>query len=244
MSNMYNYKILIVDDNENALNSTIQAISNFVDKEHIYYVSNANDAINELKTNQYSIVFLDIELKDTTGFMIADYIEREYKGLSYVFLTGYAQYAIDSYNYNPLDFITKPIDFMRLEKTFHKYKNKDKKEIKKISINTEDGLVYLPIDEILYIEKSSRKNILHTTSNKKYSLNYSMNEIEILLDDCGLFRCHQSFLINLENVREIKTSGFGTSYVAILKNETSIPVSRAKFPILKNKLSQSITVSL
>jgi two-component system LytT family response regulator len=183
---------------------------------------------------------LDIELADTTGFEIAEYIESSHKGIPYVFLTGFASYAIDGYKYEPLDFLTKPIDFMRLRKVFKKLDESKKEAVfDKIVINTDDGFALFAPNEILYIEKSSRKNILHTVDGRKYVINYTLNEVENMLKGYGFFRCHQSFLIYTGNVTEIKSTEFGRTHVAVMAGKETVPVSRAKYLILKEKLQSS-----
>ena len=239
-----NMKILVLEDQKLAADATVAALAIFVPRENISWVATAPEAIARLREESFGVIFLDVELADTTGFSMAEYLETALPELPYVFLTGYAQYAVQSYNYDPLDFLTKPLDFMRLKKTFRKLEQLRGGASRNISINTEDGFMVFPLEEILYVEKKDRKSILHTVDSRQYILNYSMSEIEIILDGCGFFRCHQSFLIYLGNVRGIRTAAFGTTYAAVMRADVTVPVSRAKYPLLKEKLQQNVKITM
>lgn len=244
MENLYDRKTLIVEDDAIAAKATLAAMAHFVRAERITCVSSAHEALARLAEENFSVVFLDVELQTTSGFALAEYIDRHHAGLPYVFLTGHSHYACQSYDHEPLDFLTKPIDDMRLQRTFQKLADRSAPTAQKISIETENGFVLFPVDEILYVEKQSRKNILHTIDGQRYTVSYSMNEMEIMLDGCGFYRCHQSFLIYLGNVRGIRTAGFGTSYCAVLRGDVTVPVSRAKYPALRELLHRNVRISI
>ncbi len=237
------YTVLVVDDNADAAASTCRAVSQFVPEEEILCIHTAGQAIDWIDRYRFRIVFLDVELSDTTGFAIAEYIESHNKDLPYVFLTGHSRYAYESYNYEPLDFLTKPIDYMRLRKTFGKLeKPAQEKAIEKIAFSTEDGFALFPVNELLYVEKKLRKNMLYTVHGKAYPINHSMNEIELMLDGYGFFRCHQSFLVNIGNIQEVKAAERGTTYIATMTGDVTLPVSRSKYPLLKEKLQKAAMV--
>ena len=126
---MISGKILLVDDQPTAAQASIDALTNFVSKDQILYASTAAQAIQILDSTPLAAAFLDIDMPDTKNFSLAKYIDQKHKGLPYVFLTGYANFAAESYDYEPLDFLTKPIDVVRLEKTFARLTQKRKKSL-------------------------------------------------------------------------------------------------------------------
>ena len=242
---MLNKMILIVDDNADAAGATRTELKKLVPDENISHASTASEAVSMIESGKFSLVFLDIELLDTTGFAIAEYIDKHHKELPYVFLTGHAGYAVDSFDFEPLDFLTKPIDFMRLNKTIDRFeKKKSKPSVTRISINTEDGMELFRVEDILYVEKRGRKNYLQTAEGRSYAVNYSLSEIELILEEHNFFRCHQSFLVNLASVTGIKTVQFGRAFVASLAGGAEIPISRAKYPLFKDRLKEFASVNI
>lgn len=242
---LLNKQILIVDDNEDAASATRTELSKLLPEENIFHASTASEAVSMIESGRFSLVLLDIELSDTTGFAIAEYIDKHHKELPYVFLTGHAGYALDSFDFEPLDFLTKPIDFMRLNKTFDRFENKKTKpKVTRISINTEDGIELFRVEDILFVEKRGRKNYLQTVDGRSYAVNYSLSEIELVLEEYSFFRCHQSFLVNLASVTGIKTTQFGRAFVASLAGGTEVPISRAKYPLFKDRLKEYAAVNI
>ena len=64
----------------------------------------------------------------------------------------------------------------------------------------------------------------------------SLDELEQIFGDYGFFRCHQSFLIPVGDIRQVSSSMFGQTYEASLEGDTVIPVSRSKYARLKEEL--------
>ena len=155
-------RILLVDDQATAAEASLLAISHFVPRDNILYVSTAAQAIKALDGEPLSLVFLDIDMPDTNGFSLASYIEAHHRGLPYVFLTGYADFAARSYDYEPLDFLTKPIDLVRLHKTFDRFRRRPSSlAVGKIAIHTKQDYIFIDPQEILYIAREKRKNLIH-----------------------------------------------------------------------------------
>ena len=230
-------RILLVDDQPSAAEASILAISHFIPIENILHVSTAAQAIKTLDGEPLSLVFLDIDMPDTNGFSLAAYIEAHRKGLPYVFLTGYADFAAKSYDYEPLDFLTKPIDLVRLHKTFDRFRRRPSSPVVgKIAIHTKQDYIFIDPQEILYIAREKRKNLIHCRDGQVQPVASSLDELEVIFSDYGFFRCHQSFLIPLGQISSLRASDFGQTYEALIGG-TVIPVSRSKYLALKEALS-------
>ncbi len=237
--------VLVLDDSVEAAAATIASLGQIVPRETILCVQTAGEAIRLMENEVIDIAFLDIELTDTNGFAVAQYMKDTGKTIPYVFLTGHAGYAIDGYAYEPLDFLTKPIDFMRLKKVFHRLEEyKKEKPSKKIAINTDDGLVLFHPEEISYIEKNARSNILYAVDGRQYTIHRSLNEIEEMLRGFGFFRCHQSYLVCLGNIQQLRQTTIGRAHIACMAGGGEVPVSRAKYPELREILTGSGAVCI
>ena len=106
----------------------------------------------------------------------------------------------------------------------------------RIAVDTSEGFVLLPPDEIAYIGKEQRNIRLHCGNGSTYTVRHSLDELEAVFSDFGFFRIHQSFLVPLSNVVQIRTTSFGKTYEAILSDGTALPVSRNKYQLLRSYL--------
>lgn len=229
--------VLVIDDDRQAAKGSIEAIQNFVPEDQIQYAQNAAEAMRSLKEGRITLVFLDVDMPDTSGFSLADYLDAHYKGIPYVFLTGYADFALQSYEHEPLDFLTKPVDVIRLQKTFDRLEARGETPASgKVAIQTAQGFVLLNPETILYIAREGRKNFIYCEKNQKYEVGHTMGELEVILEEYGFFRCHQSYLVPFEKIEKVSVTGFGKTYEAILEEGAAIPVSRDKYPLLRKSL--------
>ena len=121
---MFEGKILLVDDQPVAAQDSIAALEHFAKPSQILFAGDAKAARQILDTEPVRLAFLDIEMPGGDGFSLAAYMEERHPGLPYVFLTGHADFALESYEYEPVDFLTKPVDIRRMERTFEKVRKK------------------------------------------------------------------------------------------------------------------------
>lgn len=233
---MYDGLVLLVDDQPIAAEDSIAALKHYVPGEQILYAEDAAKAMLILEERPVSLVFLDIEMPDMSGFALAAYLEERHKGLPYVFLTGHADFAAESYEYEPIDFLTKPVDVPRLEKTFKRAEKKTDSSAGRVAVRTGQDYVLLEPGEIGYICKEKRKIWIRLKDKREYQTALSLDELEQIFSDYGFFRCHQSFLIPLRDIRQVSASMFGQTYEAVLGENIVVPVSRSKYARLKEEL--------
>ena len=237
---MKQINVLIVDDDEHSLRLSLRAMEQLVEPTCIHCAQTAAETMRILENEPVELAFLDIDMPDTSGFSIADYIRAHTPQVKYVFLTGYVDFAARSYDYEPLDFLTKPIDLMRLRKTLERYEARGQQSRDyakdRIAVDTSEGFVLLSPEEVSYIGKEMRHIKLHCRSGQTYTVRHSLDELEAVFSDFGFFRIHQSYLAPLSNITSVRTSAFGKTYEAVLSNGTALPVSRNKYQQLRSFL--------
>lgn len=233
---MYDGLVLLVDDQPLAAEDSIAALKHYMSGEQILYAENAESAVRMLEERSVSLVFLDIEMPDMSGFGLAAYLEEKHKGIPYVFLTGHADFAAESYEYEPLDFLTKPVDVARLGKTFERVEKRNAPSAGRVAVRTGQDYVLVDPKEIRYICKEKRKIWIRLKDEREYQVALSLEELEQIFCDYGFFRCHQSFLIPLRDIRQVSASMFGQTYEAVLGEDCVVPVSRSKYAKLKEEL--------
>ena len=234
-------KAVIIDDEPKAIQGLSWELSNFSDEiEVIATFTEPEKALQYIKNTDLDCLFLDVEMPTMDGFQFIEKIEN--KDFAIVITTAYNEYAIKAFKKEAIDYLLKPIDTDDLAQTIAKVKRytsrvvssdkfekillnfNNKLNNKKITINTDGKLVFLEPNDIFYAESEGNYTTLHLLNNKKIVLTKQLKEVENLLPNDLFFRVHNSYIINLNKIKEfLKTDGY-----VVLENEKKIPVSRQR----------------
>ena len=232
---------VIVDDEIKALQSLTWELTNFSDEINVIAsFTNPNEALTYLEKHTPDCLFLDIEMPTMDGFQFIRKLTN--KNFPVVITTAYNQYALKAIKSQALDYLLKPIDTDDLEETIAKIKkfnnnnfsveklemvllNYNSRAIhKRITLNTDGKLLFLESDEILYSESDGNYSTIFLTDGQKIVLTKKLKEVNELLPSDSFFRIHNSYIINLNKIKEfLKTDGY-----VVLKSNHKIPVSRQK----------------
>lgn len=149
----------------------------------------------------FDVTFLDIYMEDTMGNEIAHKLRAMgYQG-EIVLLTASPDFAIESYDVDAGGYLLKPLDYEKLKMVMDRItRNTDPCAYQIRQRTTVTKLVYR---EILYIESSNSKCIFHTEYGRTYTVYKTLNTIEKELGDSRFLRCHQSFLVNMDHIKQI-----------------------------------------
>ena len=232
---------VIVDDEIKALQSLTWELTNFSDEINVIAsFTNPNEALQYLEKNTPDCLFLDIEMPTMDGFQFIKKLTN--KNFPVVITTAYNQYALKAIKSQALDYLLKPIDTDDLEETIVKIKKFNSKNFsveklemallnynsrsihKRITLNTDGKLLFLESDEILYAESDGNYSTIFLTDGQKIVLTKKLKEVNELLPADSFFRIHNSYIINLNKIKEfLKSDGY-----VVLKSNHKIPVSRQK----------------
>ena len=232
-------RVLLLDDEEESLYLSKKAITNFVPKEQIQSAYTVEEAMDILKNGEIDLAFLDVELTHSDGFALTEYIQRNYPNIEIVILTGHVDFGAKSYDYSPLDFLTKPVDVLRMEKSFLKYQEKknQNKQLPRIMVETGSGFSLLDPKKIQYITKERHSVEIRCRDGSIIKVNYSLDHLEKMFAQFGFFRTHQSYLVPIARITRVRAASYGNSFEATLDDGTIIPVSRGKFAKLKEHVN-------
>jgi two-component system LytT family response regulator len=236
-------EVVLVDDEKKALESLQWELSNFsAEVEVIATFTDPAEALVFLQRQSPDCIFLDIEMPTMDGFQFLEKMPD--KEVPVVITTAYDQYAIQAIKKEALDYLLKPIDSDDLEDTLSKLRKRradqeleisTPQEIslqtawqtqsqKKITINADGKLLFLEDQDILYAQSDGNYSTLYLSDGRKIVLTKKLKEIELLLPGNVFFRIHNSYIINLNKVKEyLKTDGY-----VVLESNHKIPVSRKK----------------
>ena len=232
---------VIVDDEEKALQSLAWELTNF--SEEIDVIASFTDpyeALAYLELNVPDCLFLDIEMPTMDGFQFIQKLKN--KSFPVVITTAYNQYALKALKNEAIDYLLKPIDSDDLKDTITKIKKfnaknynaerlenvilkfNDRSANKKITFNTDGKLIFLEHDEILYAESDGNYSTIFLNDGQKLVLTKKLKEVNEILPKDTFFRIHNSYIINLNKIKEfIRTDGY-----VVLQSNHKIPVSRQK----------------
>lgn len=153
-----------------------------------------------LEKTEYDIIFLDLFMGDSFGMSIAQKLrDISYRG-RIVFCTASADYALESYDVYASGYIVKPYSLDVIRHTLDRFVPKYICDC--YLIKQKSNIVYVPLNEIMYVESDNTKCILHRTPNREYNIYKKLGEIEAELNDSRFLRCHQSYLVNMNYVSE------------------------------------------
>jgi two-component system LytT family response regulator len=198
-------------------------------------------ALAALERMAPDLVFLDIEMPMLNGF---DWLRQcpPNSRFKLIFTTAYDQYAVKAFKFNALDYLLKPIDGAELrnavEKTLHspqpalaqldavQYLQRHPVP-ERIALPVGSDLILTEVADILYCESDgSYVSFFVKNQQKSIIVSKSLREVEDLLNNPTVFfRCHNSFLINVQHIKKIIRS---ESAEIIMWNDRSVPVARAK----------------
>ncbi|HYP50372.1 MAG TPA: LytTR family DNA-binding domain-containing protein [Pyrinomonadaceae bacterium] len=239
---MTKLKALIVDDERLARRELRSLLADFSEVEIVGEADSVNQALDLIENKQPTIVFLDIQLTNETGFDLLERVESaEFKT---IFVTAFDAYAIRAFEVNALDYLLKPVNPERLKKAIEKIVKDEK--------SAENNLRKLAFDDRLFLEMSGRSIFLKinrishilaagdysevfTIEGKKFLVEKPLREWETRLPEKHFIRIHRTSINNLECVERLE-SWFNRSYQIYLQNNREpLTVSRRYAAQLKQK---------
>lgn len=237
--------VLLVDDRPEDISVLKRYLNSFSNINIVGECNNGEDAIHFLREHhEVDLIFLDIEMDGITGLEVAKHVQSMYSDLFIIFTTGHAGFALESYEVHPLDFLTKPIDFLRLEQALSKaneLKNKSLVKVPqpKIGIKVDHGIKIIDVNDIIYIEKKGRSIFIQCKGNESFRSGDTMQNLESIFSPYDFYRSHQSFLVPIDQLQAIYPDTFSRSYIIELKDgNVKIPLSRTRYNALKELLER------
>lgn len=235
-----NIRTLILDDDANSRLAARTALADYEDIEIVGSFSSGKELFDFLEQDQAHLLFLDIELNEEVGFVVAQKLRQKFSELMIVFLTGHSSYAIDGYDFRPINFLTKPINEFKLAQTISEVRrqleHRSSQRSAKLMFRLQQGYRIIDVRDICYIERNDRKNYLYTADEVMRIAGYSMRELEDMLSEHGFFLCHQAFLICLYRVEQVSDVGRQLYEVRLRDCAKPLPVSRHRYEKMQDCL--------
>ena len=202
-------KCIIVEDEtlaQQVIESHLKRVERF---ELVGVCSNALEASTVLNKQEVDLIFLDIQLPGMSGL---NFLRSLPNPPLVVLTTAYAEYALESYEFNVIDYLLKPISFERFSKTINKIvdgrlftqaaKEKDSGFADHIFIKSNSKFFKVNFSEIIYVE--GMKDYLKVyTAEYKLITHQTMNDMEKILSPKQFIRVHKSYIVAVPYIKSI-----------------------------------------
>lgn len=241
---MNKLNVLIIDDEP--LAQTILEIycQKFQDINVVALCKNAIEAMPYLQENKVDLIFIDINMPEISGI---DFVKSMTDSPNIIFTTAYAEYAVESYNLNALDYLLKPISFDRFLSSVNKALKIRQEKIslqddakEELILNADNSIfvksngkrVRIDLDELLYIE-GLKDYVKFCLKSEKIVVHGSLKKIETYFTKHKLFvRVHKSYMVNITKIKE-----FDSQEIKLLIDEISLPVGQTYYNDLEKAIS-------
>lgn len=201
------YNMAIVEDNDSEVAELEQMLEKYSASFNKDFKITRYDNPLVFLNNQsvrYDVIFLDIEMPNMNGMELAKKIRKLDEIVEIVFVTRMAQFAIEGYAVNALDFIVKPVMYPHFVQVMdHVMRALSYKTKAEVVLPIDGGCVRLNINDIRYIEIINHKLLYHT-GEKTVEVWGTLKTLEEEYKKYGFASCNRSYLVNLRHVTYIK----------------------------------------
>lgn len=213
-------KIAIVDDEAKWRKLVLDVVKGYTeeaDKIDIF-----ESGVEFIKKNrEYNVVLMDVDMPEMDGFETIINYKTEYSESIIIILTTHLDCARKGYLVDAFRYVDKIRMQEELKEAFEKVRQINRKN--RLSLTGTDGndTKNILVKDILYIETNKRGSIINTI-DRCYECNEKISELEMKLEEYGFFKCHKSFLINLNAVEHLDKefvyfSGDKKAYISVRK---------------------------
>lgn len=157
--------------------------------------------LEEIRRTEPDLVFLDIQMNSINGLEIADTLPEK---CCFIFTTAYAQYALEGFNLDAVDFLHKPFSYERfdvaVEKALRRIESKQNRSPQYLVVKQEYNNVNISLTDILYIEALGNYVKIFRKSGGHILTRTSMKTITDMLPERDFLRIHRSYVISISAV--------------------------------------------
>jgi two-component system LytT family response regulator len=229
-------KVLIADDEE-TMRGVMRRIIKKVDGfQMVGEAADGEETLVEVEKLKPNVVFLDVEMPKLSGIDCARSIQDMNPSIVIIFATAYNGYMSDAFEVYAFDYLVKPFKVERVIQTLTRIRdrqssrgdtaepdppkvvNAERKPVDgRLMLKHREGVSFIDLNDILLVQREERATVLYTKDDGRYVTGDSLAEMEERLPKEVFFRCHKSYIINLNHIRDITPYGRWT-YVVRLKD--------------------------
>ena len=212
-------RVIILEDENRAVNHLKRLIQGVAPEMEICAVfETVREAVAYLEEEASpDLIFSDVQLADGISFDIFSKVNVQ---CPIIFTTAYDTYAIEAFNTNGIDYLLKPIEEERLKRAIEKAKhlssNRRLENLLKLGANTGsrqtksrfmvkvgEKIRTIMIEDVLAFYSFEKTTYLHTSAHRNYIIDYSLEDLESMLDQSRFFKINRKYIISIEACSQI-----------------------------------------
>ena len=167
------------------------------------------------------LIILDIIMPLLNGMDTAKELRQEHQSVPIIFLTSSREFAVDSYEVKALNYLMKPVDPEKLFAAMDDFTQTLHREKETFTAQTSSGFCRITLDDVDYLEAQNKLVQVCLSNNTTLEIRELFSHCEEIFSlDKGFFKCHRSYIVNLDHVDQFTKTTIHT------KNGTQIPISR------------------
>ena len=226
-------RVLIVEDEAHARHYLRELLEGEPHVEVVGESSNGVQGAQQIRELSPDIVFVDIQMPGLDGFGMIDQIAGSRPPL-FVLVTGYSEYAVKAFEIEAVDYLCKPFDKERLSISIERAIRRlnpavpgvaGSQWLTRLSIKDNERIVFVPVEEIIWIEAANKYVVVHTRTGSHIS-RQTIQGLEDQLNPGEFVRTHRSTLVRKAAVRGLHPLFHG-DYIVKLVNGAEVTLSRS-----------------
>lgn len=221
----------LCDDDKRELEKAEKAVNTYFSERgknvEIHKFDKPSDFLDSLSSTSYAVVLLDICMPGLTGIDVAREIRESGTECGVIFLTTSREYAVEAFEVNAVQYLIKPYTQSSLDDALDKaMKHVDKPE--RFIVKKVDGVMRrFSVDKIVLVESDKHYVEIITSDGDVCRIRATIDELCEDLKEFGNFaQPHKSYLVNMKYVKSVSSD-------SVVVGETTIPVSKGKYPAFK-----------
>lgn len=250
---METIKVVIADDDEGMRLIERKMIARVDGFELVGEATNGDELLALVETHHPQVVFLDVEMPGQSGVACAKIIQDTDPATILIFATAHEEYMGDAFEVYAFDYLLKPFKVDRVLKTLERARDRISRRYDgpsmphasgagrpvsgRLMLRHRDGVAFVNMSDILLVQREERSTVIYTAGGGRYVTGDSLGETEARLDPSVFFRCHKSYIINLNRISNITPYGRWTYVVQLDGTEHDALITHEKYEELERMFS-------
>ena len=247
---MTDLKVLIADDDEGMRLVIRKLVSRVEGFTLCAEACNGQEAVELAERIKPDLVFLDVEMPVMNGIECARSIQDMDPSTVIIFATAHDAYMGDAFEVYAFDYLVKPFKVERVLQTLERAKarllrrygeagegstsvSKVRAAEGRMMLHHRNGVSFIDLKDILLVQREDRATVLYTVGDERYVTGDSLSDMEERLPKESFFRCHKSYIINLNHIKDITPYGRWTYVVRLVGTKHDALITHDKYDELE-----------